>query len=80
VSLEEFPGNPPPQNPTSGGPPRRSHVLVAGESLATVAYDEYGQPGLWRAIARTNGISDPLRLRPGTSLLIPSADDAMALG
>jgi hypothetical protein len=76
VTLEELAGEPPKQNPTSGGlVPRRIHVLTAGETLAGVAYAEYGDPALWRAVARVNEIDDPLRLRPGTRLLLPSTDE-----
>jgi hypothetical protein len=67
------------QNPTSGGRPgMESHVLVAGESLHAVAWARYGDPTLWRAIAEFNGIDDPLRLAPGTRLLIPPRRDAAA--
>jgi hypothetical protein len=76
VTLEELAGQTPKQNPTSGGlVPRRVHVLTAGDTLAGVAYAEYGDPTLWRAVARANEIDDPLRLRPGTRLLLPSADE-----
>jgi hypothetical protein len=76
VTLEELAGEPPKQNPTSGGlTPRRVHVLTAGDTLAGVAYAEYGNPALWRDVARINEIDDPLRLRPGTRLLLPTAGD-----
>jgi hypothetical protein len=76
VTLEELAGEPPKGNPTSGGlTPRRVHVLTAGETLAGVAYGEYGDPARWRDVARVNEIDDPLRLRPGTRLLLPTADE-----
>ena len=76
VNLEELAGDPPKQNPSSGGlVPRRVHVLVEGDSLPVLAYQEYGDPGLWRAVAQVNGIDDPLRMRPGTTLLMPAAED-----
>ena len=66
LSLEEMPGDPAKQNPTSGGlSARRAHTVTAGDSLASLAYREYGDPTLWRALARYNGIDDPIRLRPG---------------
>jgi hypothetical protein len=34
---------------------------------------------LWRALATFNGIDDPLRVTPGTRLLIPTSDEAVAL-
>ena len=76
VALEEMPDEPWRQNPTSGGQTvRRAHETVAGDSLASVAYAEYGDPGAWRRLAEYNGIDDPLRIRPGTTLLLPIAAD-----
>ncbi|MFS0702684.1 LysM peptidoglycan-binding domain-containing protein [Cellulomonas sp. 179-A 4D5 NHS] len=76
VTLEELAGEKPGQNPTSGGlVPRRLHVVVDGDSLAGVAYREYGDAALWRAVAQVNGIDDPMRLRPGQHLLLPSLDE-----
>ena len=64
-------------NPTSHARDmRRVHTVIEGETLASVATAELGQPGYWRAIAEVNGIDDPLRVRPGQGLLIPSAADA----
>lgn len=67
----------PGKNPTSHAVDmRRVHTVVEGETLQTVAYAELGDPGYWRAIADANGIDDPLRVKPGRALLIPSAADA----
>lgn len=80
VSMTEVPDEPKGQNPTSGGiTGRRSVVLDAGDTLPAVAYREYGNPNLWRALAEANGVDDPLRLRPGTPLLVPSRSDATRL-
>lgn len=68
---------PPGTNPTSHATDmRRVHSVVEGETLAMIAFVELGQSGYWRAIAEANGIDDPLRIRPGQFLLIPSAADA----
>lgn len=68
------------QNPTSGAKTsRRTHTLLAGESLATVAFKEYSNAGMWRAIALENGIDDPFRLSPGQTLLLPPHDEAVEL-
>jgi hypothetical protein len=76
VTLEELAGEAPRQNPTSGSlVPRRVHVLVEGDSLAAIAYQEYGDPTLWRAVALANNLDDPMRLRPGRRLLLPSSDE-----
>ena len=54
--------------------------MVAGDSLASIAYREYGAPAYWRALAEANGIDDPLRLRPGTRLLVPPAEEVVGRG
>ena len=80
ISLEEVPNDPAGQNPTSGSlNSRRSHILRDGDSLQSIAYREYGSPALWRSLAIFNGIDDPLRLVPGTSILIPSSTEAARL-
>lgn len=74
VALEEMPVEPWKQNPTSGAlAVRRAHSMVEGDSLASVAFAEYGDPTMWRPLAAFNGIDDPLRVPPGTQLLLPSA-------
>lgn len=80
IALEEYPEDPKGTNPTSGSPlTRRAHVMRAGDSLHSVAYAEYDDPALWRGLALFNEIDDPLRVVPGTRLLIPTADEAAAL-
>ncbi|GAA4922230.1 hypothetical protein LX16_4820 [Stackebrandtia albiflava] len=77
VTLEEISGETAGQNPTSGSRvASRSHVLVAGDTLPSLAYQAYGDAGAWRRIAVFNDIDDPLRLPTGTRLLIPAADDS----
>ncbi|MDN5760694.1 MAG: peptidase M23 [Microlunatus sp.] len=76
VSLEEMPGEPFRQNPTSGSQNvRRVHRTVAGDTLASVAFAEYGDPAAWRALAQFNRVDDPLRVRSGTVLLLPSPEE-----
>lgn len=80
IALEEIPTDPGKTNPTSGAiAGRRSHVVAAGDSLHSVAFREYDDPELWRGLAVFNGVDDPLRVSPGTRLLIPTADEAAAL-
>jgi hypothetical protein len=75
--LTETPAGDAGQNPTSGAfGSRRTRTVIAGDSLASIAYQEYGRPDYWRAIADVNGIDDPLRLRTGTELLIPPREFA----
>ena len=76
VAMEEMPGVTVKQNPTSGGLAlRRAHTVVAGDSLASIAYREYGDAAMWRPLAAFNRIDDPLRVRPGTVLLVPGPDE-----
>ena len=73
VSMEEMPGAPPRQNPTSGSDSiRRAHRTIVGDTLASIAYAEYGDPAHWRPLAAFNGVDDPLRLPIGQMLLLPS--------
>jgi nucleoid-associated protein YgaU len=78
VSLEEMPGEPPRQNPTSGAPfARASRTVIAGDTLASIAYAEYGDPRLWRPLASYNGIDDPLRVAVGSTVFVPAADELL---
>jgi hypothetical protein len=62
-----------PQNPTSGGPGVRASRLVRpGDTLDLIAYQEYGDPTLWRPIADANHLENPRALRAGQRLSIPS--------
>ena len=64
-------GQYPAQNPTSGGYPNEHlRTVHEGETLAGIAYDEYGDATVWRHIADTNNIRDPRRLRAGQQLRI----------
>jgi Contractile injection system tube protein/LysM domain len=67
--------NAPGTNPTTvstGG--LSSHIVRDGDSLQSIAYESYGDPTLWRAIAEANGVDDPMHLRRGTTLSIPRVD------
>lgn len=76
VNLEEISGEQAGQNPTSGAlAARDEHHVVAGDSLQSIAFDAYGTPELWRAVAEANGIDDPMRLRPGSRLLVPALEE-----
>lgn len=70
--LEPAPG----PNPSSRGlAGYRTQTVVAGQSLQSIAHEEYGDPTAWRTIAEANGIDDPLRLAPGTRLRVPPASE-----
>jgi hypothetical protein len=78
ISLQKVPDDPQGTNPTSGGiSGRRSALLGDCDSLAGIAYQEYGDPGLWRGIAVANGIEDPARVPVGTRLLVPPRTQAV---
>lgn len=60
------------QNPTSFSlPGRRRREVRPQDTLATIAYEEYGDPTKWRLIADDNRLDDPLSIRPGQVLSIP---------
>ncbi len=81
VSLEAVPTVLPGTNPSSGGlATKRSHTVIEGDTLASIAYSEYRNANKWRALAVANGIDDPMRLRPGTVLLVPDPAEAENLG
>jgi nucleoid-associated protein YgaU len=76
VAMEEISGEQGGQNPTSGAlAARESHVVVAGDTFSSIAHKMYGNPNLWREIAEANQADDPMRLRPGTRLLIPALEE-----
>jgi hypothetical protein len=80
VQIQTLPAEVKATNPTSGGiAGRRSAQTSEADSLASIAQREYGNPGLWRAIAIANGIDDPGRVPPGTRLLLPPRTQAVAL-
>jgi hypothetical protein len=77
VAMEEVVPDSFAQNPTSGSlNTARSHLLIDGDSLPSVAYKEYGNAGWWRPLAHANAIDDPLKLVVGTRLLVPDIDEA----
>ncbi|MFE9092874.1 peptidase M23 [Streptomyces sp. NPDC007264] len=76
VRLHEIPSRTKGQNPTSGAlTAQRVHRVVAGDSLQSLAWREYGDAAAWRAIAETNGIDDPARLPAGIELVLPAAEE-----
>lgn len=76
LQLHELPQATEGQNPTSGAlTAQRVHRVVAGDSLQSLAWQEYGDAAAWRAIAEANGIDDPARLPTGTDLLLPATGE-----
>jgi hypothetical protein len=63
------------QNPTTRAQRGlRVHRVRDGDSLPAIAYDAYGDPTRWRPIAEANGIDNPLHLRRGAELTIPTLE------
>lgn len=60
------------QNPTFSPDRTRIHVAKAGETLPRIAYEAYGDPSLWRAIAEENNLQRPRFIAAGTTLIVPS--------
>ncbi|MFH8465295.1 LysM peptidoglycan-binding domain-containing protein [Streptomyces sp. NPDC017991] len=76
VSLHEIPSKTKGQNPTSGAlTAQRVHRVVAGDSLQSLAWREYGNASAWRAIAEANGIDNPAHLPTGVELVLPAAEE-----
>lgn len=64
-------GRYPGQNPTTrGNPGYRRRVVKEGDTLDWIAFDEYGNSAMWRHIADSNDIDDPMNLKPGQVLAI----------
>ena len=77
VQVEELTPKFPGQNPSSGSDrARTTHRLIEGETLPALAFREYGDAGRWRDIAAVNGIDDPARIRPGSTLMLPDFEGA----
>jgi nucleoid-associated protein YgaU len=49
----------------------KSWVVRRGQTLASIAAQEYADSSRWRDIAAANDIDDPLRLAPGSTILLP---------
>jgi hypothetical protein len=46
-------------------------IVKRGETLSSIATEEYGDPSLWRVIAEENRLINPRNLNPGMVLTIP---------
>jgi len=58
---------------TDAGAEAKLHEVQAGESLASIASSEMGDPRLWPVLYRANRdrIKDPTRIYPGQRISIP---------
>lgn len=57
-----------PINPTSRSEARKTWVVVEGQTLDWIAYQEYGDSSAWRHIAQVNNLNNPMQLRAGQIL------------
>lgn len=75
LSLEEAAdeNDQPKTNPTSYSPSRmKRREVKPKDTLALIAFEEYGDSTKWRPIAEANRIDDPMDIAPGQILSIPS--------
>lgn len=70
ISLQEYEDGQlyEPQNPTSRSDARKTWVVLEGQRLDWIAYQEYGASRYWRHIAEVNGLQDPSDIYPGKIL------------
>ena len=59
-------------NPLNSPDTTKYHTVRQGDSLWSLAAEEYGDAGQWRVIAEANGLSNPRILRTGEMLVIPA--------
>lgn len=65
-------GKYPGQNPTTMSVPGyKTRNVRQGETIDWIAFDEYGDPTLWRFLANANNLENPLQLEIGQILAIP---------
>jgi nucleoid-associated protein YgaU len=50
----------------------KSRTVKQGDTLSSIAGEEYSDPAIWRAIAKANGIDNPRALEAGRVLVIPA--------
>lgn len=68
-SVEIIPQN---TGPKLIPPEFTTHTVAQGEILQTIAENYYGKSNMWNVIARANPRIDPLKLRAGMTLRIPT--------
>jgi nucleoid-associated protein YgaU len=50
----------------------KQRIVKRGDTLSSIAAEEYLDAALWRPIAEQNGLDDPSNLKPGMLLLVPT--------
>jgi len=59
------------ETPRHSGDRTKVRVLASGQTLSHLAWQEYGDPGAWRAIAEANGVQNPRLVAAGQRLEVP---------
>lgn len=62
------------ETPRNSSDRTKQRVVKQGDTLWQIAAREYGDPALWRHIAKANRIHNPGRLEMGTEIIIPPLD------
>ena len=77
TEASEEPASPAPSESAAGGEAEgggetETYVVKPGDTLNTIAEDQYGDVGLGDELGEANGITDPEQLRVGVELEIPA--------
>jgi len=59
------------ERPKNSPDVEKHYVVRRGDTLSNIAFSLYRDAGVWREIARANGIKDPRSLSPGRVLTLP---------
>ncbi|MDX2197418.1 MAG: LysM peptidoglycan-binding domain-containing protein [Phycisphaerae bacterium] len=62
----------------AAGKPASTYVVKAGDSLAAIARELYGDDRYWKALAEANPGVDPARLFVGKALVVPAKEVVLA--
>lgn len=60
------------QEPLESPDRTKCRILQEGQRLWQFAWEEYGDPEMWKVIAKANQIRNPLETEPGTMLKLPA--------
>lgn len=72
-TIEVLPPEPAPEAKPQLIPPEfQTHTVAQGEIMQDIARQYYGKSSMWNIIARANPRIDPLKLRAGMTLRIPT--------
>jgi nucleoid-associated protein YgaU len=55
-----------------------TYTVQTGDSIWSIAAEQYGNGKYWRAIAEANPLTDPQTIKPGDELQLPAKSDILA--